>query len=58
MICICQLFLYEYGTDQGKVIGVFDGRIKGGGIGYAVIIDFYDGIGCLVLGTLHSCVSV
>ncbi len=56
MRCICQLFLYQYGTDQGRVVGVFDGRIKGAGIGDAVVIDFYDGIGCQVLGTVHSCV--
>lgn len=63
MMCTCQLIIIEYSgcgngydTSNGKIISLFDGRLKGAGINDSLIIDFYQSIACQVVGSVHTCV--
>lgn len=55
---MCELVQFDYSSgEQGKIVGVFDGRIRGAGINDAVFMDFLEGVtGCQVIGSVHSCV--
>lgn len=57
MRCCCELVSIEYsGMGEGRVVGTFQGIIRGAGVNDALLIDFYDGIAVQVKGTLHTCV--
>jgi hypothetical protein len=58
MQCTCELVSVEYGgnSGEGRVVGTFDGRIKGAGVNDTLVVDFYEGVPCQVLGLVHSCV--
>jgi hypothetical protein len=40
----------------GRVVSTFDGRIKGVGVNDTLVVDFYEGVPCQVLGLVNSCV--
>lgn len=57
MHCHCELVSIEYSSNgEGRVVGTFEGRIKGAGINDALLIDFYEGVAVQVKGSVHSCV--
>lgn len=58
MRVVCELIAYDYGSngDDDRVVGTFDGRIKGAGVNDGIVIDFGESVACQVVGTVHSCV--
>ena len=56
MKCRCELVSYDYSGEDSKVVSTFDGRIRGIGISDSLVIDFWEGTSCQVIGSAHNCV--
>ena len=51
---LCELILSD--PQRERVVGSFEGKIRGDSVNEALVVDFHEVGACQVLGSIHSCV--